>query len=139
MIFLLSLGNNPKDIPFEIIKNFQLAYQDEGIKVFKNYNEFEKFYKSQTNLISDSIPKLNVNFENELLIGVFLGQRPTSGYSINVDRVVLENKKILVQASEICPKKDQIVLMVITYPSIFIKIPKYDYPIELKLNKCQKK
>jgi hypothetical protein len=71
MIFFLSLGNNPKDIPFEIIKNFQLAYQDEGIKVFKNYNEFEKFYKSQTNLISDSIPKLNVNFENELLIGVF--------------------------------------------------------------------
>jgi hypothetical protein len=139
MIFFLSLGNNPKDIPFEIIKNFQLAYQNEGIKVFKNYNEFEKFYKSQTNLISDSIPKLNVNFENELLIGVFLGQRPTSGYSINVDRVVLESKKILVQASEICPKKDQIVLMVITYPSIFIKIPKYDYPIELKLNKCQKK
>jgi len=139
MIFFLSLGNNPKDIPFEIIKNFQLAYQNEGIKVFKNYNEFEKFYKSQTSLISDSIPKLNVNFENELLIGIFLGQRPTSGYSINVDRVVLENKKILVQASEICPKKDQIVLMVITYPSIFIKIPKYDYPIELKLNKCQKK
>ena len=139
MIFFLSLGNNPKEIKFEIIKNFQLAYQDEWIKVFNIYNDFEKFYKSYTNLISDSLPKLNVNFENELLIGVFLGQRPSRGYSINVDKVVLENKKILVQASEICPKKDQIVLMVITYPSIFIKIPKYDYPIELKLNKCQKK
>ncbi len=139
MLFLLSLGNNPKEIKFEIIKNFQLVYQDEGIKIFKNYNEFEKFYKSQTNLISDSIPKLNVNFENELLIGVFLGQRPTSGYSINVDKVILENKKIWVYASEICPKKDQAVLMVITYPSVFIKIPKYNYPIELKLNKCQRK
>jgi len=139
MVIFLSLGNNPKEIQFEIIKNFQLAYQNEGVKVFKNYSEFEKFYKSQTNLISDSVPKLNVNFENELLIGIFLGERPTSGYSINVDKVILENKKILVQASEICPKKDQIVLMVITYPSIFIKIPKYDYPIELKLNKCQRK
>ncbi len=139
MIFLLSLANNPKEIKFEIIKNFGLAYQNEGIRIFKNYGEFEKFYKSQTNLVSDSVPKLNVNFENELLIGIFLGERPTSGYSINVDKVVLENKKIVIQASEICPKKDQIVLMVITYPSIFIKIPKYNYPIELKLNKCQKK
>jgi len=131
------LGNNPKEIQFEVLKDIGIAYPEKDIKVFKNYQEFENFFKSYTNLVLDSIPKPNINFDKEVLIGVFLGQRPTSGYSININKVVIENKKIYVYANEVCPKKGQIVLMVITYPSIFIKIPKYDYPIELKLSKCE--
>ncbi|MEO0143728.1 MAG: protease complex subunit PrcB family protein [candidate division WOR-3 bacterium] len=137
MIFFLTLGSNPKEIQFEHIKNFGIVYPEKGIKIFKSYSEFENFFKSNTNIITDSIPKIDVNFNKEILIGVFLGQRPTSGYSISVEKVLLENKKIVVYANEICPKKDQMVLMVITYPSVFIKIPKYEYPVELKLSPCK--
>lgn len=139
MLFFLALGNNPKEIQFEYIKNLGFFYPEKGVKVFKSYLEFEEFYKSNSNFLLDSIelPKINVDFNKEILIGIFLGQRPTSGYSINLEKVLLENKKIVIYAKEICPKKDQIVLMVITYPSVFIKIPKYDYPIELKLSTCR--
>ncbi len=137
MLLLLSLGNNPKEISFEYLKNLGLAYPRQDIKVFRSYLEFEQFYKLNTNIVSDSIPKPNVDFQKELLIGVFLGKRPTSGYSISVEKVLLEKNQIVVYANEICPKKDQMVLMVITYPSVFIKIPKFDHPIVLKLNKCR--
>ncbi|MCX7947584.1 MAG: protease complex subunit PrcB family protein [candidate division WOR-3 bacterium] len=135
--FLSFMGNSPKEIHYEIVENISLGYQNEGIKIFKSYKEYENFYREHTNIISDEIPKLTIDFNKEILIGIFLGQRPTSGYSINITKVLLENKKINIYANEECPKKDQIVLMVITYPSVFIKIPKYDYPIQLKLNKCR--
>lgn len=131
------MGNSPKEIQYEIVENIGIAYQNQGIKIFKSYEEYENFYREHTNIISDELPKLNIDFKKEILIGIFLGQRPTSGYGIYITKVTIENKKIIIYANEVCPKKDQIVLMVITYPSVFIKIPKYDYPVELKLNKCR--
>ncbi len=137
MLLLLSLGNSPKEVSFEYLKNLGLVYPKQDIKVFSSYSEFEQFYKLNTNIVSDSIPKPDVDFQKELLIGIFLGQRPTSGYSINVEKVLLEKNQIVVYANEICPKRNQMVLMVITYPSVFIKIPKFNHPVVLKLNKCK--
>jgi hypothetical protein len=75
--------------------------------------------------------------ENTVL--VFLGQRPTGGYSVKVREVKTDGKKIYIIAREECPKPDAMVVQVITTPFVAIKLDfKEKLPLELKLEGCGK-
>jgi hypothetical protein len=132
-------GKNPQEIPFEVVNIAGFAITQKSLQVFNSLEDFEKFYISNSNIANPDKNnlKIDVDFNKETLIAISLGMRPTSGYSINVNKVLKEKGKILIQASEICPKKNQIVLMVITYPSILIKIPKNEGQFELDLKTCK--
>jgi hypothetical protein len=75
--------------------------------------------------------------ENTVLI--FLGQRPTGGYSVKVKEVKTDGKKIYITAKEECPKPDAMVIQVITTPFVAVKIDiKEKLPLELKIEGCKR-
>ncbi|NPB04100.1 MAG: protease complex subunit PrcB family protein [Thermotogae bacterium] len=75
----------------------------------------------------------------EPILLIFLGRRSTGGYSVEVEEIKTDGKKLVVVAKEICPKPGSMVIQVITTPfvAVRVEIPQR-LPVELKLKKCKR-
>lgn len=123
-----------------IFKNIEIGY-DSGIKEFskrlaKNDKEFSSLYTEhltgQKNINATVFPK--INFKDEMVAGIFLGERPSSGYSINIKRVVKTDSQIIIEASETTPDKDSDITSIITTPYQFITLPQSDLPVKFDVS-----
>lgn len=63
-----------------------------------------------------------VDFAKEAVVAVFLGQKPTGGYSATIQSVRLSDKTLQVTYTEKSPSPDSITTQVISYPSHIVKI-----------------
>ncbi len=70
---------------------------------------------------------------------IFLGRRPTGGYSVEVEEIKGNSKSLEVVAREVCPKPGSMLLQVITSPFVAVKVsvPK-PLPVSLKVKRCRK-
>ena len=87
------------------------------------------------------IPKPNVDFSQNSLIGVFAGLKTTGGYSIKVTRVMEDDEKLTVFVEEVSPGKSCLVTQAITFPYQFVKIPRTnkeaDFQVQQITRECQ--
>ncbi len=67
-----------------------------------------------------------VDFSREMVVGVFLGSRPTAGFGVEIIRSVASPSALLVEYVEILPPRDALTAQVITAPYHLAAIPKYD-------------
>ncbi len=63
-----------------------------------------------------------IDFDRSAVIAVFMGQRPTGGYDIEIKRIVESNDKILVYFETTEPSEDEMTAQVITSPYHMVKI-----------------
>ena len=63
-----------------------------------------------------------VDFAKEAVVAVFLGQKPTGGYSVTIQSVRLIEKTLQVTYAEKSPSPDSITTQVISYPSHIVKV-----------------
>lgn len=69
---------------------------------------------------ADALP----DFNQKRILGLFAGQKPSSGFGIKIQSVVEDNCQIVVDYFEIEPKPTDPVLTVLTYPADYIVLPK---------------
>ena len=74
---------------------------------------------------SDYDNLLNVNFKSNNVCILFLGERNTGGYSLQVDSIIKKEKTLFITTKENKPEKHSNVTTVITHPFCIISIPKY--------------
>jgi|TARA_B110000263_G_scaffold250102_1_gene270494 hypothetical protein len=88
--------------------------------------EWDALYKNllQTN-------PLNNLSDQELGVFIFLGERSSSGYSLDFIESYTADKEFIIVVNEIGPKELDPVLTVMTYPCIALKIPKTDKEIKI--------
>ena len=65
-----------------------------------------------------------VDFSKVQLVGIFLGTRPTAGYSVDVTSVTRTATSATVEYSERQPGPDQMVAQVLTAPFHLVAIPR---------------
>jgi PrcB C-terminal len=65
-----------------------------------------------------------VDFSKEMVVGVFLGSRPTPGYGITILSAGEEGNVLRVLYRETAPPSDAILAQVITFPYQIVAIPK---------------
>lgn len=65
-----------------------------------------------------------IDFSKEMILGVFLGTRPTSGYGVTIVSAVAEGGILRVRYRETPPPPDAITAQVITYPYQIVAIAK---------------
>jgi hypothetical protein len=66
-----------------------------------------------------------VDFSKEMVVGVFLGTRRTSGYAVEILRSREENGALVVQYVETQPAPRAITAQVITMPYHFVAMPRH--------------
>lgn len=65
-----------------------------------------------------------VDFSKDMVVGVFLGSRPTPGYGVTIVSAVEEGNVLRVRYRETSPPADAIAAQVITFPFQIVAVPK---------------
>jgi hypothetical protein len=64
-----------------------------------------------------------VDFGREMVIAVFMGSRPTAGYSVEVTSVEERDGKTLVSYRELAPARDAMTAQILTSPYHIVAVP----------------
>lgn len=76
-----------------------------------------------------------VDFSREMVVGVFLGQRPTAGYSVEVAGYREAGNDVVVLYREGQPARDAITAQILTSPFHLVAIPRHSGAVSFeKLN-----
>jgi hypothetical protein len=70
-----------------------------------------------------------VDFTRSMVVGVFLGTRPTGGYDVEIIRIDREGAELVIRYRERRPDKSDIVTQVITMPYHLVTIDRFVGPI----------
>lgn len=73
-----------------------------------------------------------VDFSREMVVGVFLGSRPTAGYGVEIVRAVGNSGALVVEYIEAAPSRDAITAQILTAPYHLAAIPKHDGAVTFK-------
>jgi hypothetical protein len=73
-----------------------------------------------------------VDFTREMVVGVFLGSRPTPGYGVDIIRTIGNSGALVVEYVETAPSRDAILAQMLTAPYHLAAIPKHDGTITFK-------
>ncbi len=127
-----------KELPFETIEigSYGKEKQRKDYTITNQHDWqdlWDKIYSTRSP--KPSLPK--IDFTQSIIIGVFLGQRNTGGYSIEITKVLETEKNIEVLVEETSPGEGCMVSMALTYPMHIIKIQKVDKEIEFKPEKIK--
>ena len=93
-------------------------------EVVRSEKEWEALWKEHKADQKAIPPK--VDFSNEMVVAVFLGQRPNSGFTVEVETRVdpLDASRLVVFYKEAGPKKDRFVMPTVSYPFRMVRVPK---------------
>ena len=69
-----------------------------------------------------------VDWDKELLIGVFSGAKPTGGYAISILKLELHEQSLIVHFSEQTPKPGDFVSQALTYSGQWIVAQRREFP-----------
>jgi hypothetical protein len=64
----------------------------------------------------------DVNFDLEVVIGVLLGERPTSGYGLSVEGIEIEGDDLFIDVAKTTPTETSMVAQVVTSPWVIIRV-----------------
>ena len=80
-----------------------------------------------------SQPVPSVNFSKEIVVGVFLGTRPTGGFSVEIVGTRVEGDALVVEYTEQRPGRADIVSQVLTSPFHIVRLPTRKGPVRFQL------
>jgi hypothetical protein len=69
-------------------------------------------------------PRPAIDFEKEMVIGLFMGSRPNAGFSTAVVSTTAGNDVLIVRYSETFPAPGRVAAQVLTFPYHLVAIPK---------------
>jgi VWFA-related protein len=90
--------------------------------VAKTAAEFEALWRAH----SPGRPVPAVDFSKNMVIAVFLGSRPSSGYDVQITSVRHEGEAMVVTWAERRPGRDQMSAQVMTAPAHLVTVPRFD-------------
>lgn len=97
--------------------------------VIRNYDDFERLWQE---LYSgrEPVPEMPViDFESEMVVGAFIGQKPHGGYSVEISEMVL-SEELGVKILTTKPGDNCTVTMAISAPYHLVKVPKVESPVK---------
>lgn len=70
-----------------------------------------------------------VEFDREMVVAVFAGERPTAGYRVEIVRLFERSGKVVVAYRDEPPPRDAVVAQVITQPFHLVRTSRSDLPL----------
>jgi hypothetical protein len=86
----------------------------------RNADEWDALWKQH----GSGRPRPSVDFSKEVVAAVFLGSRPSAGYSVQIVRVRQDGGALVVSYRETRPAPDALTAQVLTSPYHIVAIPK---------------
>lgn len=74
-------------------------------------------------------PAPKIDWTNEMVLALFMGQRPTGGYGVAIQSVEYGTKEIVVRYEETAPPPDAITIQVLTQPWVAAVVKRSNLPV----------
>jgi hypothetical protein len=119
-----------QDIEFEVIDHGDRSgYIEEAYLALRTETEWAKVWENHTAPYMDAPLCTTLNFSERMVVCAFMGERPTSGYSISIERIWAEGQTIHVKVVKHNPSNDSLVCQVITQPYVFASFEKTELEV----------
>jgi hypothetical protein len=87
--------------------------------VAKTPQEWQQLWQKHT----PDRPRPAVDFSKEMVVGVFLGSRPTAGYVLEIVSAAQDNGSLVVKYRESLPQRGTMTAQVLTSPYHLVAVP----------------
>lgn len=117
------------NVPFSIVTKgpySQLSLAKE--LVIRDKTEWRHLWLAHTGNPGKRPPA--INFQSEMVMAFFLGQRPTGGYEIQVQKIRTMENHLLVNLRVKRPDPRANTTMALTQTHTIIKLPRYELPVK---------
>jgi hypothetical protein len=111
-------------------------FNKQVIKQINSQSELNQLFESQpANFISRPLSNIEVDFEKQTLLVIALGQKPTAGYGLQLEKneAVVRGEKLFLPLRVLEPDKNKIYAQMITSPCQIFSAPHAEY-VEIVLN-----
>ncbi len=124
----------PNPVSFETIEQgLQSGVHASKAVVIRDETAWNSLWmEHKKNLASDTtVPVPAVDFSKEMVIAVFLGVRPTGGFSVSVTGISIPESAggLSVSVEEVKPGRGCVVPMMITYPYQIVRLARIEGPV----------
>ena len=107
-----------------LLRGYQSGIVAKGVRVARDAREWEALWKEHTRNVLPRPDAPDVDFSREIVVGAFLGQRPSGGYAIAITALRPDGGRLVVEATETRPAPDRLVPQVLSSPYHFVTTAK---------------
>ena len=121
--FKSGYSNGEKDIAFQILEEGDVSgcCEEEYIIIW-NEDEWPGIWKRHTLIREPAEPPPEIDFSNFMVACAFMGQRPTTGYSIDIERIWTDGEKVFVEVVKRRPPEGLVVCEMVTCPYVMVLV-----------------
>ena len=116
-----------------LVRGYHSGLRKTGVRVARTAEQWRVLWREHASYLVPEPELPEVDWSRDMVVGVFLGERPSGGFSVEVRDVVAKDGRLLVQAVETKPAEDRVVPMVVTHPYHFVRAPRAEGEAQLEL------
>ena len=94
--------------------------------VIRNQDEWKALWKRHSSTEANPPPAPLIDFDREMAVGVFLGEKHTGGYEVEIVRAERRDSALYVYYREKSPPPGTMVTQALIQPFHLVKFPKYE-------------
>jgi hypothetical protein len=95
--------------------------------VIRNQDEWKALWRRHSSTDTNPPPAPIIDFNREMVVGIFLGEKPTGGYEVEIVRAELSDSSLYFYYLEKSPPPGAMVTQALTQPFHLMKVAKYQY------------
>ncbi len=121
--------------PEQVVRVLQGAVsgvETDGLLVCRDSEGWQRFWAEHTRLQLPTPPAPPVDFAEQCVLAVFCGERPSGGYSVEIDGVERMGDGLRVYARELQPEEGTAQVSMMTMPFDLVTVPRFQGPVELE-------
>jgi len=128
-------GQSPQDetsnnVPFQVlVSSSQSNIEEPQRKIIKDQEELQTLFAEINKTRKPGIPIPEVDFNQEIVAFVNLGQTSTGGFTVAVKNIEKTEDEVIIHIGGTSPKPKDNVTMALTTPFTLVKLNKQNLPI----------
>lgn len=127
LVLKIGQASEIRDVEFEVIEFGDVSgYGEEMYIVIETEAEWTEIWEKHTIVYNSPSLYPKIDFSRFTVICAFMGRRSTTGYSISIERIWANEKRIHVEITKSSPPKNFVVAYMLTYPCVFASLEKTD-------------
>ena len=123
------MGESRTRLPMDTVeKGYRSGVRESLQVVIRNQDEWNAFWKRHSAIETNPPPAPSIDFNREMVVGIFLGEKSTGGYEMEIVRAERRDSLLYFYYREKIPSPGATVTQALTQPFHLLRVPKYDNP-----------
>src|SRR4029450_3538917 len=109
-------------------KGYRSGVRESLQVVIRNQDEWNAFWKRHSSIDTNPPPAPIIDFDREMVVGLFLGEKSTGGYEAEIVQAERRDSSLYFYYREKGPSPGAMVTQALTQPFHLVRVAKYDNP-----------